>query len=181
MEIKDLDAFLETEDGKKWFNSKIDSETGKRVQSFRQKFEKEELPKLVESELSKRHPQMTDEQKRIKELELKAEQMEKKSRRSDLTTQLTRYAQTKNIPQFLVDYSVSDDLDTSLETLNKHYKTYNDALISEVEKRTEPRKNPIRQYDDSAPIDLNNLPADDPEFYKKNFDRIEEMLKKNSN
>jgi len=182
MDIKEIEKFLdETEDGKKLLQSKIDSHVSKGISTYKSKFEKEELPKILDTEVKKRYPEATEEQKRLKEIELKLEHAENSRRKAELSSQLVRYAQEKNIPQFLVDFSIDEDYDTSLEKLNKHYSKFNETLTGEVEKRIESRKNPIRQYDDSTPLDLNNLPNDDPDFYKKNHQRLEEMLRKNAN
>lgn len=182
MDIKEIEKFLnESEEGKQWLQSRIDSHVSKGVSTFKSKFEKEELPKILDSEVKKRYPEATEEQKRLKEIELKLEQAERSRHKAELSSQLIRYAQERNIPQFLVDVSIDADYDTSLQKLNTHYKTFNDQLSSEVEKRIESRKNPIRQFDDSTPIDLANLPKDDPDFYVKNHNRLEELLRKNAN
>jgi len=178
MDIKEVEKFLETDEGKALLQKKIDSNISKGISSYKSKFETEELPKLLDSEVKKRFPEMSAEQKRIAELEQKFQSAENASKRAELTAKLVRFAQEKNIPQYLVDISIDKDYDTSLERLNQHYSKFNETLSSEVEKRIEGRKGPIRQQDDSAPIDLNNLPLNDPDFYTKNFDRLEQMLKK---
>ena len=177
--IKDLDEMLEkNEEVKHWFNDKTNSAISKGINTYKSKFMKDELPLILDTELKKRNPEITEEQKRIKELELKFQSAENTSKKAQLTSQLIRHAQEKNIPQFLVDVSIGDTLEDSMEKLNTYHKTFNEKLSAEVEKRIETRKGTIRQYDDTIPIDLNNLPKDDPEFYTKNYDRLEEMLSK---
>lgn len=178
MDIKDLDQFIETDEGKNWLQSKTDSYISKGVNAYRTKFEKEELPKILDTEIKKRNPEMTTEQKRIAELEAKFNDAEKSRKKAEVASKLMRVAQEKNIPSYLVDLSAGEDYETSLENLHQHYTKFNETLSTEVEKRIEGRKAPVRMQDDNIPIDLNHLPLNDPDFYDRNFDKLEEMIKK---
>jgi hypothetical protein len=178
MDTKDLDQFLETEEGKTWLQSKTDSFVSKGINTYKSKFEKEELPKIIDTEVKKRNPEMTTEQKRIAELEAKFSDAEKSRKKAEVSSKLMRVAQERNIPSYLVDLSAGEDYETSLENLQNHYTKFNETLSSEVEKRIEGRKGPVRMQDDNIPLDLNHLPLNDPDFYDRNFDRLEEMIKK---
>ena len=77
--------------------SKVDSSVSKGISTYKTKFETEDLPKLIDTEVQKRHPAMTEEQKRIKELEIKFEGATKASTRAEMSGKLIRYATEKNI------------------------------------------------------------------------------------
>jgi hypothetical protein len=181
MELKDLETFLKTDEGKTFLQKKLDSAVSIGVNTYKTKFEKEELPGLIDTAVQERHPAMTDSEKRIKELEVQFLKSEKQGKRSDVSARLIRYASEKEIPQFLVDVSIGEDYDKSVTTLDTYNTRFNETLSAEVEKRISGRKGPVRNSDDTAPIDLNNLPLNDPDFYEKNFEKLEEMLKKDSN
>lgn len=178
MELQEMETFLETDAGKEFLQKKLDSAISKGVNSYKNKFKEDELPALIETEVKKRHPEMTPEQKQIKELEIQFQKSEKQGKRSDVSARLIRYATEKEIPQFLVDVSVGEDYDRSVEKLDLYSTRFNETLSAEVEKRIDGRKGPIRNADDTTPIDMMNLPLNDPDFYEKNAEKLEELLKK---
>lgn len=172
--------FLETnEDGKKWLQSQKDGAVTRGLKTFEENFLKEKFPKLLDDEINKRYPAETPEQKRLKELEIKFQQVENEKKLAVLKTSLLKKATESSIPDFLVDFAVDEDEVKSSEKLLNLGKKYLDTVNAEVESRLKGggRKAPVNNNNEDNPIELNKLPLDDPEFYKKNADALNQLMK----
>ena len=79
-----IDAYLATEQGKKFIQPKLDRYFNKGLESWKTNH----LETLVNDEISKRYPAETPEMKRIRELEQKLEAQSKENLRKELTLKL---------------------------------------------------------------------------------------------
>lgn len=95
-----IQPYLDTEEGKKFLQPKLDSFFSKGLESWKEKT----LPTILEEEIKKRNPEETAEQKRIRELEDKINNQEKANLKIKLDAQTTKELSNKGLPVGLVDY-----------------------------------------------------------------------------
>ena len=101
------------EDGKKWLQAEKDKTATKGIETWRAN----NLPKVVEEEISKRYPAETPEQKKLKEMEQKLAQMEHQAKRATLKAQALTLANEEGIPAQLIDFVIGDDEETTKKNL----------------------------------------------------------------
>jgi len=180
--LDDIKKFINSnDDGKKWLQGEKDSTVTKAINTYKTNFLEKEFPTLLETEVSKRLPvPETEEAKRLRELEKKFSQAEAATNLANLKSDLLKHASDKQIPNFLVDYSIDVDKDKSIEKLENLHKKYNENIAADIEKRYEAsgRTAPvINQGIDDGTIDYNNIPTD-AEFIIKNADSIQKFIDK---
>ena len=76
------------------------------------------LPKLLAEKYAKEHPDETDEQKRIKALEIRSEQADARALKAELTTKAITTATEKGLPLDLVNLAIAADEETTLGNLS---------------------------------------------------------------
>lgn len=119
--LQAVQAFLETsEDGKKWLQAEKDKTFSKGLETWKAN----SLPKVLDEEITKRFPAETPEQKRLKELESKLAEVERREKRAILKAHALGKASEYNIPTDLVDALVSDDE----EATNRNIETAKAAI-----------------------------------------------------
>lgn len=114
-----ISSFLETDDGKKIIQPKLDSYVSKAISTHDEKFKANELPKLVDERYKKLYPDADPRDSKIAELEVKFEAAQKESNRKDLKNKALKIAQDSKLPTDLVDYFVADDEETTKANLQK--------------------------------------------------------------
>ena len=99
--LEQVQSFLaENEDAKKWHSSQLDSHFTKSLKTWKEN----NLNKEVEKEIAKRFPAETEDQKRIREMQQKIEQMEAENKRKDLFASATKKANEVGLPIDMVDF-----------------------------------------------------------------------------
>lgn len=130
--LEDVQKFLsENEDGKKYLSSQIDSHFTKSLKTWKEN----NLTKEIEKEISKRYPAETEEQKKIREMELKLEQMEADNRKKDLFTTATKKASEIGLPIDMIDFLIGQDEDTTIANIDKIHNIFNDHINKGVDDR----------------------------------------------
>jgi hypothetical protein len=122
-------AFLNTEDGKKLLQPRLDQHFTKGLETWKEKT----LPSLLDEEIKKKFPGETEDQKRMRKLEdeLKAE---KQARiRSELVNKATTLATQKGLPVDLVAYFVGQDEETTTNNLTALESIWQQYLEKAVE------------------------------------------------
>ena len=122
-------GFLDTEDGRKVLQPKLDGHFTKGLETWKAN----SLPKLIEDEISKRFTAETPEQKKIRELEQKWEQAESARVRESLLNKATKEATQKGLPLDIIDHFVGQDEDSTVAALAKLETAWQAALQSAVE------------------------------------------------
>lgn len=114
-----VNSFLESDDGKKLLQPKLDGYATKAVQSHDKKFKETELQKLIDAEVKKRYPDKDPKDTEIANLKAEFEKMQKDAARKDITNKALKVAQEKKLPTDLIDYIVSDDEETTMKNMDK--------------------------------------------------------------
>ncbi len=128
---EDVRSYLETDEGKRLLQPKLDSYHAKSLESWKAN----NLDPLIEEEVNKRNPQETEDQKRIRKLEEEIQNRDKAAKRQALETKALRLAQEKQLPSDLVNYFIGEDEETTASNLDKLKEKLDESVKSQVEAR----------------------------------------------
>ena len=178
-----LESFLKfaetNEDARKHVQAIKDKAVTSALKTYEENFMKEKFPKILDEEVSKRLPApLTDAEKRLQELEIKFQRTEQEKKVAQLQSILLKKANEKGLPDFLVDYAVSEDEETSyskLETLGSKYLEHVNKAVEERLSTSGGRKAPLNTDGKVENIGLANLP-NDPDWYIKNADALDKLM-----
>lgn len=119
----------QNDEAKKWLQSLTDSRVTEAIKTY----EKKTLPKKLEEEIAKRYPPETPEQKQIRELQQKLEQIEQEKIRESLRNKALSVATEKQLPTKLIDFFVGQDEETTLKNLSIFEEVFASAVQQAVE------------------------------------------------
>jgi hypothetical protein len=163
----------ENDDAKKWLQSLTDSRVTEAIKTY----EKKTLPKKLEEEINKRFPPETPEQKQLRELQQKLEQIEQEKIRETLRNKALSVATEKQLPTKLIDFFVGPDEETTLKNLSVLEETFSAAVQQAVEaKFKEGGRNPNPPSDPGQPLTKEAIEKMTPEEINKNWEQIEKFL-----
>jgi hypothetical protein len=130
--VEGVQRFLnEDKDAKSWFDSEKDKHGSKSLETWKTN----NLQKEIEAEIKKRFPDADPKDVKMKELELKLEQMQKETFKKELINSAIKTATEKELPIKLVDYLLGSDL----ETTNKNIETFETIFNEHIQKQVEAR------------------------------------------
>jgi acetylornithine deacetylase/succinyl-diaminopimelate desuccinylase-like protein len=163
----------ENEEGKKWLQSLTDSRVTEAIKTY----EKKTLPKKVEEEINKRFPPETEEQKQLRELKQKLEQIEQEKIRESLRNKALSVATEKQLPTKLVDFFIGQDEETTMKNLSVLEEVFSAAVQQAVEARfKDGGRNPKPSNPDDQPLTKEMIEKMTPEEINANWERIEKFL-----
>jgi hypothetical protein len=163
----------ENEEGKKWLQSLTDSRVTEAIKTY----EKKTLPKKVEEEIAKRFPPETEEQKQLRELKQKLEQIEQEKIRETLRNKALSVATEKQLPAKLVDFFIGQDEETTMKNLSVLEEVFSAAVQQAVEARfKDGGRNPKPSNPDDQPLTKEMIEKMTPEEINANWERIEKFL-----
>lgn len=129
---ENVNNFLTTnEEGKSLLFSLQDKEYERR----HKKFEEEKLPELLEKMYQEKHPDMTEEQKKIREMQQKIETFEKKELKLKNLKELSTLNKDFNLPQEIFEMLVGEDLEKSksnIVEIGNRYKSEYEARLNKA-------------------------------------------------
>lgn len=123
-------AFLETEDGKKILQPRLDKYFTKGLETWKEK----NLSKIIDEELAKRNPPETPEAKKLRELEQKLNATERARLMEVQRNKAISHATQKGLPIALVDLVISEDdsvLNSNLSLLETAWAEQLEAKVAE--------------------------------------------------
>ncbi len=126
-----VNAFLDTEAGRKLLQPKLDQHFTKGLETWKEKT----LPTLLEEEIKKRFPDETEEQKRLRKLEEELERERQARIKSELINKATTLATQKGLPVDLVAYFVGQDEDSTVNNLTALENIWQQNLQKAVEEK----------------------------------------------
>jgi HD-GYP domain-containing protein (c-di-GMP phosphodiesterase class II) len=128
------DAFLKTEDGKRFLQPILDQYHSKGLESWKTNNLSKITADAVEKEIQKRYPAETPEQKEVRELRKRVEESEAKAARTELKNKAISLMTTKGLPTELVDSFIGADeaaTTANLATLETVFNTHVTKLVEE--------------------------------------------------
>jgi hypothetical protein len=167
-------TFLESEEGKKLLQPKLDSYFTKGLDTWKGN----NLKKLIDEEVAKRNPSETPEQKRIRELEEKYEKAEKDRTREILKNKALSSFSEKKLPTFFIDYLIGNDEESTTANLTKFEEVWNNQKVEFLKNNAQsfgnqgnnpPNNNGQVTKEDFAKMTYSErvkLANDNPELYK---------------
>jgi multidrug efflux pump subunit AcrB len=126
-----VNAFIETDEGKKLLQPKLDSYMTKGLDSWK----KNNLQKIIDEAVAKANPSETPEQKEIRELKEKFANIEREKVRESLKNKALTVAGDKKIPTSLIDFLIGQDEEGTLANLGQFETAMNDYVKAQVEDR----------------------------------------------
>lgn len=168
----DIKAYLEKEEGQKLIQPKLDSYFTKGLETWKQN----NLQKLVNEELKKHNPDLTDEQKRIKELEDYVAQKEKEALFQTNKNMALNYLNEKKLPSSLVDYFVAEDENSTLENLGKFEEVFTNQLQEAVKERLKADGTELKDTNSKTTFTKEQIEAMSQEEINENWDDIKDII-----
>ncbi|PEA53430.1 hypothetical protein CON64_18480 [Bacillus pseudomycoides] len=123
-------TFLDTEEGKKIVQPKLDSHFSKSLDTWKNN----NLQRIINEEVTKRNPSETAEQKAMREMEQRLNQMDKERQMSEMKTLGIQLASERKLPSALVPFMVTDtDSQTrsNIDTLELEFKSAVERAVEE--------------------------------------------------
>jgi len=132
VKAEDVATYLESDDGKKLIQSKIDAGITTGVNTFRDNNFKKEVDKAVEEKIKELNPDETPEQKENRENRRRIEELEATNKRNELKNTAMMLISEKKLPfTNIIDNLLGKDIDGTKNIING----LADVFESEVNKR----------------------------------------------
>lgn len=122
-------GFLETDDGKRLLQSKLDSHFTKGLETWKQN----NLDALVDAKVKELYPEETPEQQRIRKLEQQLEEQKKAAETQILTNKAVAYASENGLPTDVVSFFLGEDEDSTIKNLDLLKEKYEAAVSARVD------------------------------------------------
>lgn len=126
-----VESFLETEDGKRLLQPRLDKYFAKGLESWKEK----NLQSIVDEKLKEINPEETPEQKQIRELTERLNKAEQEKKRHELLTKVSAQLAEKKLPTDVASLLVAggeDALETNLETFTKAVEAVQESVRKEI-------------------------------------------------
>lgn len=165
-------GYLDTEEGKKLLQPKMDSYFSKGLDTWKNN----NLQKLIDEEVARRNPAETPEQKAMRELQQKMAKIEGEKVRAEQIALGQAIATEKGLPASLVPYFIGDNESDTRNKLNFLEMEYKSTLEKQVEARLK-NTNTIPKVDVRNDGGNANPTAND--FMKMSYSERVELYNKN--
>ncbi len=135
--IKPLDhdsvkEYLEKDEtGKKLLTSLTDSAVTKGINTFKDKT----LPGLIDEEVKKKNPELTEDQKKIQQLANDLESMKSEANKAKLKNSAITLGTGKKIPIKLIDFLIGSDEDSTNANIELFATEYTNSIASAVQEQ----------------------------------------------
>lgn len=174
--LEGVESFLETDEGKRFLQPKLDKYFSKGLDTWKEK----NLKKLVDEEVRKQNPSETPEQKRIRELEEQFAALEKEKTRESLKNKALTLLNEKKLPTNLVDFIIGQDEETTLSNLEQYEEVFTNQLQSAVELRLKADGTDLKDTGKKPQtFTKEQIKSMSQDEINENWDAIQEALKNN--
>lgn len=168
-----VEAFLETDEGKKVLQPKLDRNFTKGLETWKEK----NLKKIVDDEVKKANPQETEEQKRIRELEEMFAEKERESVREKNKNKALTILNDKKLPSSLIDLLITDDEETTLTNIKQYEEVFTSQLESVVEDKLKAGGTSLQDSTKPKVLTLDDIRKMSEEEVIANKEAVEEALR----
>lgn len=128
-----VNAFLETENGKQLIKPRLDSFFSKGLETWKTN----NLNTIVEQEISKRNPAETEDQKRIKNIELQLQQERAERLRRENENAAMKLLESKKLPLTFAEFVMADTVEGITTKIASLESVINALVTQKVEERFE--------------------------------------------
>ena len=105
--------------GNEGFKAWLSSEKDRHFSTSLNTWKENNLSKEVEKEISKRYPAETEEQKKLRDLELKLQSMEQESKMKDIKANTMRVINDKKLDSEILDFVLSETEEVTISKIDK--------------------------------------------------------------
>ena len=127
-----VEAFLETDEGRRLLQPRLDRYFAKGLKTWQENNLEKEVQARVEAKIKELYPDETPEGKKLRELEKKIEEAERRRIQSELKSLVTTEAHAKGLPVELAQFAVAGDEETTRENLAKIEAVFKAAVQEAV-------------------------------------------------
>lgn len=114
--LEELKNIINSNEGfKAWLSSEKDRHFSNSLNTWKEN----NLSKEVEKEISKRYPAETEEQKKLRDLELKLQAMEQESRMKEIRANTMKVINDKKLDSEVLDFVLSDNEEVTVANIDK--------------------------------------------------------------
>jgi len=125
------DYLEKDETGKRYLQSLTDSAVTKGIATFKEKT----LPGLIDEEVKKKNPELTEDQKKIQQLATDLETMKSEAKKANLKSFAITLVTEKKIPLKLVDFLIGSDEDSTKANVELFATEFTNSLSSAVQEQ----------------------------------------------
>ena len=130
--LEELKNIINGNDGfKAWLSSEKDRHFSTSLNTWKEN----NLSKEVEKEISKRYPAETEEQKKLRDLELKLQAMEQESKMKEIKANTMRVINDKKLDSEILDFVLSDSEEVTVAKIDKLESLINKLATQRVEEK----------------------------------------------
>ena len=130
--LEELKNIINGNDGfKAWLSSEKDRHFSTSLNTWKEN----NLSKEVEKEISKRYPAETEEQKKLRDLELKLQAMEQESKMKEIKANTMRVINDKKLDSEILDFVLSDNEEVTVAKIDKLESLINKLATQRVEEK----------------------------------------------
>lgn len=122
--------YVDTEDGQKLIRPYVDKNFDKGLKTWQEN----NLQKMIDAEVLKRYPEETKEQKSLREMQKKIDDLVKDKTRELQKNRAITYATQKGLPLDIIDHFVGDEDSTTDTNLQKLEKVFSETVKNHVDK-----------------------------------------------
>lgn len=143
-----VSAFLDTDDGKKLMQPRLDRYHSKGLESWKAN----NLQGLIDAKVKELYPDADPKDVEINKLKQMLEEQRASAKRQELTNKALTIANEKGLPVDLIGYFVGSDEDSTLANLDTLEKAFTSAVSSTIETKLK-NSSHVPPVDESKPID----------------------------
>lgn len=175
-----VNSFLETEEGKKLLQPKMDSYFAKGLETWKSN----NLSKLLDEEFKKKFPEKNEKDLEIESIKSELEAIKAEKLRESLKNTGLKYATENKLPVDLVDYFIHLDHEKgeelTLQNLNKLKETWTSNLQNLVDEKLKGNGfEPNTNGEKPKTFTLDQVKAMSEEEMLKNWDTVQQVLQNN--
>jgi hypothetical protein len=130
-----VEQFLATDEGRKLIQPRLDQHFTKGLDTWRANNEDKVKAAAIDEYVAKNYPPETKEQKKLKEIESRLIESDKRAMRAELAKQALEYATQKGLPITLIDHFLGADWEGTKANLLKLEETWGPNVNQAAEKR----------------------------------------------
>ena len=151
--------------------------TKPRVDSALDLFQKENLPKLLDGEIKKRFPETTEEQRKIKELELRVQQMQKETQLKENRIKLIEYLNQNNLSADFSEYLNDENFENAIKKAEKFKELVSSSVQAQTDKIFKEKGRDVKDFDDKNKkvFTKEDYAKMSPDEILKNWDALKEL------
>jgi len=130
-----VSEYLETEEGRKLIQPKIDANFTKGLETWKTNNLQKMLDEHANKVIEEKFPAESTEQKQLRELQQRFEKLEKEKTKEALKSKALTLATQKNLPIDVVDYFVGQDEESTISNISKFENVFNNSVKAIVENK----------------------------------------------